>query len=53
MLKVHGPIFQKFGLMFHLMNYHSKDENLRFQFKRHAVSMYEAIWYIAVAYILL
>ena len=50
-LKMHGPIFSKFSFLFHLMIHHSKDLDLKFQLKQSSGLMYEAILYIAVAYI--
>ena len=44
-LKVHSPIFLKFGFRFHLKNHHSEDANLKFRL------MYEANLYNVVAYI--
>ena len=45
-LKVHDPIFQKFGFLFHLKNHHSKYVNLRFRLKWSSRT-YKAILYIA------
>ena len=51
-LKVHGPIFQN-SVLFHLKNHHSKSLNLNLIWNGQAIWIYEAILYIAFAYILL
>ena len=45
--------FSKFSFMFHLKNHHFKHINLNFTWIGQTGLMYEAILYIAVAYILL